>query len=157
MKKTNVMRTLERKGILYTAYETKTLSDQEIDAVSVSNALGVDKSMVYKTLVVKGDLHGYIVAVIPADAQLNLKALAKVTQNKKVEMLLSKQLQEVTGYIRGGCSPIGMKTLYPTVIDVKSIALNGIIISAGRRGQQVELNSHDLAKITNGSFASITY
>jgi len=157
MKKTNVMRTLEREGILYTAYETKTLSDQEIDAVSVSNALGVDKSMVYKTLVVKGDLHGYIVAVIPADAQLNLKALAKVTQNKKVEMLLSKQLQEVTGYIRGGCSPIGMKTLYPTVIDVKSIALNGIIISAGRRGQQVKLNSHDLAKITNGSFGSITY
>ena len=85
MKKTNVMRTLERKGILYTAYETKTLSDQEIDAVSVSIALGVDKSMVYKTLVVKEDLHGYIVAVIPADAQLNLKALAKVTQNKKLK------------------------------------------------------------------------
>jgi Cys-tRNA(Pro)/Cys-tRNA(Cys) deacylase len=157
MKKTNVIRTLEQEEILYQAHQTKNISEQETNAVSVANALGVDKSFVYKTLVVKGELHGYVVAVIPADAQLNLKALAKVTQNKKVEMLPSKQLQDITGYIRGGCSPIGMKKVYPTIIDVQSMELEGIFISAGKRGYQIELKPQDLARITNGRFASITY
>ncbi|MBE7099811.1 Cys-tRNA(Pro) deacylase [Bacillus cereus] len=157
MKKTNVMRTLEQEGILYTAYQITNISEQEIDAISVANALGFNASLIYKTLVLKGDLHGYVVSVIPADAQLNLKSLAKVTQNKKIEMIPSKQLQEITGYIRGGCSPIGMKRLHPTFIDLKAMELEGIIISAGKRGCQIELHPQELAKITNGTFVSIIY
>lgn len=134
MKKTNVMRILDQKGILYRTFHTTNTSEQGIDALSVAEALAVDTSLIYKTLVLEGDLHGYVIALIPANAQLNLKSIAKATQNKKVEMISFNSMQEITGYIRGGCSPIGMKKLYPTIIDLKAKDLKGIIISAGKRG-----------------------
>jgi YbaK_EbsC: ybaK/ebsC protein len=102
-----------------------------------------------------GNVTGPLVAVIPGEAELNLKKLAKVSGNKKVEMLHLKDLEATTGYIRGGCSPIGMKKLFPTYFDQIAESYEQIIVSAGRRGLQMELAPQDICALTSGQFADI--
>uniref|UniRef100_UPI00403F0622 Cys-tRNA(Pro) deacylase n=1 Tax=Candidatus Enterococcus willemsii TaxID=1857215 RepID=UPI00403F0622 len=151
--KTNAIRLVEQQKIVYTEHEYE-WSEDHLGADKVAKQLGTDN--IYKTLVAVGNKTGFLVAVIPANCELDLKKIAKVSGNKKVEMLHVKELEATTGYIRGGCSPIGMKKLFPTYIADVAKQLDTITISAGRRGLQMELNPNDLAKVVHGEFVDIT-
>lgn len=135
-KKTNVMRILDKEKI---PYETKSYEYDESDlsGVHAAEALGYDPDMVFKTIVVKGDKTGPVVLCLPSEKELDLKAAARVSGNKSVEMLHVKDLPGLTGYLRGGCSPIGMKKAFPTYIDASCHNHEKISISAGQRGRQV--------------------
>jgi Cys-tRNA(Pro)/Cys-tRNA(Cys) deacylase len=111
---------------------------------------------VFKTLVARGDKNGVLIAVINGNQTLNLKSLAKVSGNKKIALIQVKELLNLTGYIRGGCSPIGMKKNYPVFIDQSTLEFNNIYINAGIRGILVKLNPSDLLKITDGQLVQIT-
>jgi len=154
-KKTNVHRMLDKAGINYTTH-TYAWKEEQLDAESAAEKLGMDLSKVYKTLIAVGDKTGPVVSCIPATASLDLKALAQVSGNKKVEMLPMKDLEKVTGYIRGGCSPIGMKRNFPTYIDSAAENMETIVVSAGKRGFQVEIAPDDLLKITEGNYGRVT-
>lgn len=134
--KTNAMRILDKAGI---PYELQTYSpDDGIDGVSVARKLGQPVEQVYKTLVTKGR-GGHFVFVIPVAAELDLKAAARAVDEKAVELIPVKDINKVTGYIRGGCSPVGMKKLYPTVFHVSALDQEVIMVSAGKIGWQVAL------------------
>jgi Cys-tRNA(Pro)/Cys-tRNA(Cys) deacylase len=154
-KKTNVHRRLDRAGIHYMTHEYA-WNETQLDAETAAENLEMDLNTVYKTLITVGDKTGPIVSCIPAMAILDLKVLAKVSGNKKVDMLPMKDLEKVTGYIRGGCSPIGMKKNYPTYIDTSAENMKTIVISAGKRGFQVEIAPQDLLQATNGVYERIT-
>ena len=152
--KTNVMRILDGKKIRYTAHTYEpdaAMSGEEIAAI-----LKEDADMVLKTLVTQGKSGQYYVFVVPVKAELDLKKAAAVSKNKKVEMTHMKELLALTGYIRGGCSPIGMKKKYPTFIDETCILFDEIAVSAGIRGEQVILSPEDLARFTEATEADIT-
>lgn len=155
MKKTNAMRILDSKKIDYRMMEYP-VDDHDLGAVAVAAKTGTDIDIIYKTLVLKGDKTGYVVACVPGAYELNLKALAKASKNKKVEMILMKDLEKITGYIRGGCSPVGMKKSFPTYIDSSAGSHEKIVISGGKRGLQIEISPEDLIKISNGEYAEIT-
>ncbi|EGP4974045.1 Cys-tRNA(Pro) deacylase [Enterococcus faecium] len=152
--KTNAIRMVEQKKIPYTEHEYE-WDENHLSASSVAEQLPESQSRIFKTLVAVGDVTGPLVAVIPGEAELNLKKLAKVSGNKKVEMLHLKDLEATTGYIRGGCSPIGMKKLFPTYLDQIAENYDQIIVSAGRRGLQMELAPQDICALTSGQFADI--
>ncbi|ELB26662.1 Cys-tRNA(Pro) deacylase [Enterococcus faecium] len=152
--KTNAIRMVEQKKIPYTEHEYE-WDESHLSASSVAEQLPESQSRIFKTLVAVGNVTGPLVAVIPGEAELNLKKLAKVSGNKKVEMLHLKDLEATTGYIRGGCSPIGMKKLFPTYLDQIAESYEQIIISAGRRGLQMELAPQDICALTSGQFADI--
>ncbi|EME3597033.1 TPA: Cys-tRNA(Pro) deacylase [Enterococcus faecium] len=152
--KTNAIRMVEQKKIPYTEHEYE-WDESHLSASSVAEQLPESQSRIFKTLVAVGNVTGPLVAVIPGEAELNLKKLAKVSGNKKVEMLHLKDLEATTGYIRGGCSPIGMKTLFPTYLDQIAESYEQIIVSAGRRGLQMELAPQDICALTSGQFADI--
>ena len=152
--KTNAIRMVEQKKIPYTEHEYE-WDENHLSASSVAEQLPESQSRIFKTLVAVGNVTGPLVAVIPGEAELNLKKLAKVTGNKKVEMLHLKDLEATTGYIRGGCSPIGMKKLFPTYLDQIAENYDQIIVSAGRRGLQMELAPQDICALTSGQFADI--
>ncbi|EME8064750.1 Cys-tRNA(Pro) deacylase [Enterococcus faecium] len=152
--KTNAIRMVEQKKILYTEHEYE-WDENHLSASSVAEQLPESQSRIFKTLVAVGNVTGPLVAVIPGEAELNLKKLAKVSGNKKVEMLHLKDLEATTGYIRGGCSPIGMKKLFPTYLDQIAENYDQIIVSAGRRGLQMELAPQDICALTSGQFADI--
>lgn len=152
--KTNAIRMVEQKKIPYTEHEYE-WDENHLSASSVAEQLPESQSRIFKTLVAVGNVTGPLVAVIPGEAELNLKKLAKVSGNKKVEMLHLKDLEATTGYIRGGCSPIGMKKLFPTYLDQIAENYDQIIVSAGRRGLQMELAPQDICALTNGQFADI--
>ncbi len=154
MQKTNAMRLLEKQKINYSSAEYE-YSENDLSGVSAAKKIGVSPSVVYKTLVAKGDKNGINVFVIPVAEELDLKKAAKVSNNKKIEMLHVKDLLTVTGYIRGGCSPIGMKKRFPTFLDVSSEKLSEIYISAGERGKQIIINPSDLIKVTGASVFDI--
>ncbi len=156
MKKTNAMRILDSKKIDYSVREYE-VDENNLGAVAVAAKTGVDLDRIYKTLVLTGDRSGYIVACIPGAAELNLKALAKASGNKRVEMILMKDLEKITGYIRGGCSPVGMKKGYPTYLDINVEEYESIVVSGGRRGIQIEIAPRDLIKICRGSLAEISF
>lgn len=141
--KTNVMRILDQANVAYRpwGYENK---DGKIDGVSVAHKLGQNVDQVFKTLVTRGAGGGYFVFVIPVAKELNLKAAAKSVGEKSVEMIHVSEINKVTGYIRGGCSPIGMKKQYPTVIDKSCLPQPAILVSGGKIGTQVELAPEDL-------------
>lgn len=141
--KTNAMRILDQKNIGYNmnTYDSK---DGKIDGVSVAEKIGKDPSTVYKTLVCQGSSGNYYVFVIPVAEELDLKKAARAADEKKVEMIAVKDIQKVTGYIRGGCSPVGMKKDYRTFIDSSADSLENIIVSGGRIGSQIELKVEDL-------------
>ena len=149
--KTNAIRILDSNKINYEiiTYDSK---DNKIDGISVANKIGIDKDYVFKTLVTKGTRCELYVFVIPVDKELNLKEAANLTKEKKVEMINVKDIMKYTGYIRGGCSPIGQKKKYKTFIDESAKSLDFIIISAGKIGYQVKINPVDLVNIVYGEF-----
>ena len=154
IEKTNAARLLDRAKIPYelVPYE---VDEEHLAATHVAEQLGEDISTVFKTLVLKGDRTGYFVCVVPGDHEVDLKAAAKVSGNKKCDLIPMKELLPVTGYIRGGCSPIGMKKLFPTYIHVSAEMLPFIYISAGVRGLQLRLDPKALAAYVRASFAAI--
>lgn len=154
VQKTNAVRQLEKNNIFYKLYEFP-WSDDHLGADSVFDHLDVAKERIYKTLVIKGDKTGIIVACIPGTSELDLKALAKVSGNKKVELLPLMDLEKTTGYIRGGCSPIGMKKDFPTFISIKAERMEKMIVSAGKRGMQIEVDPIDLQKLIKAEFVAI--
>lgn len=155
MQKTNAMRILEKQKINYD-YALYDYDENDLSGVSAAKKIGISPDIVFKTLVAKGDKNGINVFVIPVNAELDLKKAAIVSKNKKIEMLHVKDLLSVTGYIRGGCSPIGMKKKFVTFLDISSENLEKIYISAGERGKQIILSPKDLVKVTSASVFDIT-
>ncbi|MHC5229173.1 Cys-tRNA(Pro) deacylase [Enterococcus sp. LJL99] len=153
--KTNVMRVLEQHKITYKDYGFE-WSEDHLGAEEAAERIGIDYERVFKTLVAVGNKTGPLVAVIPGTKELNLKNLAQASGNKKVEMLPLKDLEETTGYIRGGCSPIGMKKIFPTFLAEEAKSYEQIVVSAGQRGKQVALDPQKIAELINGKFAEIT-
>ena len=154
MSKTNAIRILESHKIKFdtVSYE---VDEDDLSGETVAVKAGANPETVFKTLVCVGDKTGHIVFCIPVTQELNLKKAAAASNNKKVEMIKLKDLLPLTGYIRGGCSPIGMKKLFPTYIDETAQIFENIFVSAGVRGTQVKLNPDDLIKIVNGSYADL--
>ena len=152
--KTNAQRMLEKEKIPYLAHTYET-EDGHIDGISVAHKMGIDPAVVFKTLVTRGASKGIYVFVVPVALELNLKAAARAVGEKSVEMIAVKEITPLTGYIRGGCSPIGMKMHYPTVVDESARLLERMIVSAGRIGDQIELAPGDLQKATGCSFAAV--
>jgi Cys-tRNA(Pro)/Cys-tRNA(Cys) deacylase len=130
-------------------------SEDELDAVTVAHKVGLPPAQVFKTLVVRGDKTGVLVACIPGDRELDLKRLAAISGNKKAEMVPVKEIQSLTGYIRGGVSPLGMKKQYPFYLDESAQGLNPVSISAGQRGLQILLSGTDLIRATQARLAPL--
>lgn len=141
--KTNVARLLDKSKIAYqlVSYE---VDENDLSAIHVAEQLGENVEQVFKTLILHGDKNGYFVCIIPGADEVDLKKAAKVSGNKKCEMIPVKELLPLTGYIRGGCSPIGMKKYFPTYIHQSAELFDQIYISAGQRGLQVLLSPNDL-------------
>lgn len=151
--KTNVMRILEQKKIKYNSYSYA--STQAISGMEVATALNQDPNCVFKTLVTVGTSKNNYVFLVPVNKELNLKKAAKSVNEKKVEMIKSKELLPLTGYIHGGCSPIGMKKQFKTVINSTAQNFEKIIFSAGKIGYQVEMSLENLQKVINFTLADI--
>lgn len=156
MKKTNVMRLLESEKINFTTMEYD-VDENDLSGVHVAEQLGQPVEQVFKTLVLKGEKKGYMVCCIPVAEELDLKKVAKISGDKKVDMIPMKDLLLVTGYIRGGCSPVGMKKKFPTYIDETCELFDIIAVSAGIRGAQVLLNPQDLMRYVEAETADIVY
>ena len=152
--KTNAARLLDKAGLKYDLIPYE-YDENDLAAQHVAESLSQDIVRVFKTLVLHGDRGGYIVAVVPGDMEVDLKALAKVSGNKKVEMIPMKDLLSVTGYIRGGCSPIGMKKRFPTYFHSTATDFETIYVSAGVRGLQIEIAPQVLIAFTGSIVADI--
>lgn len=151
--KTNAMRILDRLKI---DYEVNTYEcDEFIDGIHIADMLGQPYESSFKTLVLEGKSRQYYVFVLPIDKELDLKAAAKTVGEKSVEMIPVKEINNVTGYIRGGCTPLGMKKQYKTVVHESAGQFDRIIISGGRIGSQIFLKPDDLLKATKGVFADV--
>jgi Cys-tRNA(Pro)/Cys-tRNA(Cys) deacylase len=153
--KTNAVRIVEAEGVPYNMYSYD-VSDGFHDGVSTAEALGQDLDRVYKTLVTVGASRANYVCVIPVAEELDLKKAAKHFGEKKIEMIHVRDITKLTGYVRGGCSPVGMKKPFPTVIDISAANIGDIIISGGKIGLQMELDVKALQKITGAQLADIT-
>ncbi|MBQ6833362.1 MAG: Cys-tRNA(Pro) deacylase [Lachnospiraceae bacterium] len=153
--KTNVMRLLDKAKISYHVKEYP-VDENDLSGSHAADLLGVDHGSVFKTLVLKGERTGYLVCCIPVDDELDLKKAAKAAGDKKVEMLPMKDLLSVTGYIRGGCSPIGMKKKFPTYVDQSALRYEEIAVSAGQRGVQVLLSPNDLRDYVGAVVTELT-
>ncbi|MFT3747653.1 MAG: Cys-tRNA(Pro) deacylase [Agriterribacter sp.] len=153
--KTNAARILDKLNISYELRTYEVDMDEHQSAVNVAEVIGIAPEKIYKTLVLKGQQDPYIVAVIPGNANLDLKKIAKASGNKHCEMLPVKDLQSITGYIRGGCSPIGMRKQFPTFIEELSTLEDVIVISAGKKGLQIVIAPADLAKAIDVSFTDL--
>lgn len=153
MNKTNAIRQLDTNNIKYDVFEYPT--DGALDAVSVANYLKENPEQVFKTLVTVGNSKTNYVFVVPGNNELDLKKAAKAVNEKSIEMVPQKTLLPLTGYIHGGCSPIGMKKLFKTVIDETAILYDYIFVSAGKIGMQIKINPNDLIKLINGDFIDI--
>ena len=154
--KTNVMRILEQRNISYTAHTYPHQDGVAVDGVTVAQAMGQDVESVFKTLVARGASKQIYVFVIPVAENLDLKKAAKVSGEKSIEMVHVKEINGLTGYIRGGCSPVGMKKAYPTFFHETAEILDTIAVSGGKIGYQVELAPADLLALTDGTLADIT-
>ena len=154
--KTNVMRVLEQKKIAYSAHSYPHEEGAAVDGVTVARSMGFDPAIVFKTLVARGASGQHYVFDVPVAENLDLKKAAKAVGEKSVEMIHQKELLPLTGYIHGGCSPVGMKKLFPTVFDATAEGLPKMIVSAGKIGFQVELAPGDLAALVRAKFADIT-
>ena len=153
--KTNAVRMIERQKVPYELISYPVEDDQPVDGITAAKRIGHPVEHVYKTLVATAGKGQYYVFVIPVAEELNLKKAARVVGQKKIEMIAVKDLQQVTGYVRGGCSPVGMKKLYPTYIDTSAETLEFLIVSAGKIGMQVKLAPQELAKVCQARFAEI--
>ena len=154
--KTNVMRLLDAAGIPYRSMEYP-VDENDLSGVHVAAVLGQDVDTVFKTLVLKGEKTGYLVCCIPVAEELDLKKAARAVGDKKVEMIPMKDLLAVTGYIRGGCSPIGMKKKFPTYIEETAVLFDEIAVSAGVRGAQIIINPEKLKDYVGASFVSLVH
>ena len=154
--KTNVMRTLEQKKIAYTAKSYPHGEGDAIDGVSVARAVGLEPEMVFKTLVCKGASGGYYVFDIPVEENLDLKKAARAVGEKSVAMLPQKELLPLTGYVHGGCSPVGMSKHFPTYFAEEVILVDTMICSAGKVGHQVEVAPDALIALVDGQVADLT-
>ena len=153
--KTNVMRVLEQKKIKYTPHSYPH-GDDAVDGLTVAALLGVDAAKIFKTLVTRGASKGIYVFVIPVGAELDLKKAAKAVGEKSIEMVHVSEINALTGYIRGGCSPVGMRKHYTTTYDESALAQDTMVVSAGKIGFQVELEPQALIRITQGKTADVT-
>lgn len=153
--KTNAARILDTLGI---GYELKTyeVDENDLSAVHVAASVGMPIEMVYKTLVCRGDKNGVVMAVIPGGGELDLKALAAASGNKRVEMVHLKEVFALTGYIRGGCSPLGAKKDYPVFLDESALSQDIIAVSAGKRGEQILLKPADLVTAAKATVTAIS-
>lgn len=154
LEKTNAARLLDKAGISYRLIPYE-FDENDLAAQHVAESLGQPIEQVFKTLVLHGDKTGHIVCVVPGNAEVDLKALAKASSNKKVEMIAMKDLLAVTGYIRGGCSPIGMKKRFPTWFHSSALNFDTIFVSAGVRGLQLEISPSDLISFVGASVADV--
>ena len=154
IQKTNVMRILEQKKV---KYQPHSYADTEaISGIEVAEVLGQDVSQVFKTLVTVGSTKRNYVFVIPVNKELDLKKAASAVREKKIEMIKTKELLPLTGYVHGGCSPVGMKKLFKTVVDETAAGQETIMFSAGKIGYQVEVSPADLKKVIEYEFADVT-
>ena len=151
--KTNAMRILEKNKVAYEMHLYE--SEGFMDGVSVATKLSQPLEKTFKTLVAQGKTKNYYVFVIPVAKEVDMKKAAKAVGEKSVEMIPVKDLTSVTGYVRGGCSPVGMKKQFPTVIHESAKAQSTIMVSGGRLGSQIELKPEELAKIIRAKFADI--
>jgi Cys-tRNA(Pro)/Cys-tRNA(Cys) deacylase len=154
MNKTNAARLLDKLGVKYEliAYQ---IDESDLSAVSVATKLGQNIEQVFKTLVLRGDKIGIFVCVIPGGDELDLKLTAKASGNKSAVMVAMKELFPLTGYIRGGCSPLAMKKRYPVFINESCMQFDSIYVSAGLRGLQIKLSPNDLIRVTDGKVCSL--
>ena len=154
IEKTNAARLLDKAGVSYKLIPYE-FDENDLAAQHVADSLGQDIARVFKTLVLHGDRTGHVVCVVPGNAEVDLKALAKASGNKKVEMIPMKDLLSVTGYIRGGCSPVGMKKRFPTYFHTTALDFETIYVSAGVRGLQIEIAPADLIGFVGATVASV--
>lgn len=154
IEKTNAARLLDRAKIEYTLVPY-TVDENNLAATHVAEELGEDIATVFKTLVLKGDKTGHFVCVIPGDKEVDLKAAARVSGNKKADLIPMKELLPTTGYIRGGCTPIGMKKPFPTFIHSTCLLYATIYISAGVRGMQIAINPQNLIDFVGAAVAEL--
>jgi len=153
--KTNAMRQLDTAGIEYETAEY-TYDESDLSGEHVCEELGISEDEVFKTLVTRGDDNLLSVFVIPVAGTLDLKKAAAASGNKKIEMIHVKEIFDLTGYVRGGCSPIGMKKQYPTYIDETAVLFDKIYFSAGKRGAQIIMNPEVLADFIGAEFCDLT-
>lgn len=144
--KTNAARLLDLHKITYDLIPYE-VDENDLSAIHVAETLGENINQVFKTLILEGDKNGYFVCVIPGNEEINLKLMALLSGNKKCDLIPMKNLIGLTGYIRGACSPIGMKKFFPTYIEESCLNFDSIYISAGQRGLQIQLNPQDLIKL----------
>ena len=154
MSKTNAIRILESHKIKFETLSYE-VDENDLSGETVAFKVGVEPETVFKTLVCTGDKTGHIVFCIPVTQELNLKKTASASGNKKVEMIKVKDLHPLTGYLRGGCSPVGMKKLFQTYIDETAQLFENIYVSAGVRGTQMKLSSNDLLQIVDAVYADL--
>ena len=152
--KTNAMRLLERNKIPYEVLNYE--CDEFIDGLHSADLIGAPYDQSFKTLVMEGKSGGYYVFVVPIEKEVDRKAAAKAVSEKTVDMIHVKDILKITGYVRGGCSPLGMKKLYPTVFDASAENFDEIYVSGGRIGLTLKVNLESLLKVTNGKLADIT-
>ena len=155
MNKTNAMRLLDSASIPYRVVEYS-WDENDLGGLHVSRETGMDPDRIFKTLVARGDRSGILVCCIPVSCTLDLKKASAASGNKKVEMVFMRELQNLTGYIRGGCSPLGMKKKYPTYIDETAALYSEIAVSGGARGVQLVLSPHDLVSYAEIITADLT-
>ena len=151
IQKTNAMRLLDSAGIDY-SMASYDYDESDLSGVHAAKELGVSEDIVFKTLVTRGDGNAIFVFVIPVAESLDLKKAARASGNKSIEMIHVKEIMDITGYLRGGCSPIGMKKAYPTFIDETAQLFDEIYFSAGKRGVQIILDPEVLAEVSNAEF-----
>ena len=155
IQKTNAMRLFDAAKIEYDV-KTYEVDESDLSGTHVADLIGLPYEKVFKTIVTKGDRTGYTVFCLPCDREIDLKLAAAATQNKRVEPIHLKDLTALTGYIRGGCSPVGMKKKFQTVFDISALEAEKIAISAGVRGMQIYAKTGDILKITTAVCAKIT-
>lgn len=153
--KTNVARLLDKAKIAYELVPY-VVDENDLAATHIAEQLNENIKQVFKTLVLKGDKTGHFVCVIPGDEEVNLKKAAKISGNKKADLIPMKELLATTGYIRGGCSPIGMKKTFPTYFDSSCADFDYIYVSAGVRGLQLKISPTDLVEYVNATLSELT-
>ena len=152
--KTNAMRRLDAAKIAYEVMEYE-VDENDLSGKHIADEIGLSHEIVFKTLVAKGDKTGFVVFCIPVDDEIDLKLAARETGNKRIEMLAVKELLPTTGYIRGGCSPIGMKKKFPTFVHESALSHERITVSAGVRGLQLKITPADLMRMAQAEVAEL--
>lgn len=153
--KTNAMRILDAKGIEYSVHSYE-YDEEHLDAIHAANSAGLELEKVFKTIVMKNSDNMLFVFCLPAEFEISMKKARALTGSKDIELLKMSELQKYTGYIRGGCSPLGMIRKYPTFIEETALLEDRIYVSAGQRGLQLEVDPNDLARAVDGTFADFS-